>query len=69
MSTLTIKKSAGKISVELNRDHLENLMASLGILSEGALDSIKRAEEDYRGGRYRILRKPSELLELSRKRK
>ncbi|MDP3785249.1 MAG: hypothetical protein Q8R12_04260 [bacterium] len=69
MPTLTIKKSANKISVELDRDKLESLMASMGILSAKALENIGRAEEDYRRGRYRILRKPAELLKLSRGKK
>lgn len=68
MSTLTIKKSANKIYLEIDRDKLESLMASLGVLSAKVVEKIRRADEDYRRGRYRILRKPSELLKLSKKR-
>ena len=62
MTTLAIKKSEKKILVELNRDTLETLMAAMGVLSSPALESIRRAEEDYRKGNFRILKNPKGLL-------
>ena len=67
MSALAIKKSGNKISLEIDRDKLESLMASLGILSDKALEKVKRADEDYRKRRYEILRNPKDLLKLSKK--
>ena len=62
MTTLAIKKSEGKILVELNSDALETIMAAMGVLTNSALESVRRAEEDYRGGRYHVLKNPKELL-------
>ena len=67
MSALAIKKSGNKISLEIDRDKLESLMASLGILSDKALEKVKRADEDYRKSRYEILRNQKDLLKLSKK--
>jgi hypothetical protein len=62
--TMTINpktKRRKNISVELDADKLERLAASLGFFNPDFLDSIDRAEKDYKAGR---VKKISSLKEL-----
>lgn len=49
----TIKKVGTKLTLELNADRLERLAASFGFFNDAFLESVKRAERDYRTGRTR----------------
>ena len=50
-----------RILVEIDADRLERLAASLGLFNPEFLESLDRAEQDYRAGKYR---KVSSLKEL-----
>lgn len=62
MVPLIIEKTKEKIFIELDRDKLEILMGSLGILSDETINSITRAEKDYSEGRFYVLKKSTDLL-------
>lgn len=65
--TITIKTTSvgRKVIVELDADKLERLASHLGFYNPDFLQSIDRAEQDYKAGRVREV---SSLREL-RKRK
>jgi hypothetical protein len=62
MTILAITKTEDKIFIELDKNNLEILMGSLGILTKETVESIARVEKDYQNGRFYILKKPRDLL-------
>jgi len=56
--TLTVqpKIKERKITVTFDADKFERLAASFGLFNSEFLQSIDRAEADYRAGRYRAVR-------------
>lgn len=66
MNTLTITaspliKERGKILVELDFDKFERLVANFGFFSKPFLDSLDRAEDDYRNGRISKIKSLKDL--------
>lgn len=60
--TLT-KKKTSKLIIEIDRDRLERVAASLGLFRQGFLQSIKNAEDDIHQGK---MQKIKSLRDLSR---
>lgn len=61
---LTVKprqKGPRKILVEMDVDRFEKLAASLGLFSDGFLNSLERAEKDHRAGRLRKIKSLKDL--------
>ncbi len=58
MATITLLDSptAKKIRVEIDADKLERLAASLGFFNPDFVESLERAEKDYKAGRVRRVR-------------
>jgi hypothetical protein len=54
MNGITVTRkpgSAKKILVEMDARHLKRFAAAFGLFSDEFLESVKRAEQDYRAGR------------------
>ena len=67
---ITIKTEsnlARKIVVELDADKLEKLAAGFGFFNPDFLESIDRAEKDYKYGRVRKVKSLKELRQKSTK--
>lgn len=54
-------KRSRKIQVELDADQFERLAANFGLFNPEFLESIERAEKDYREGRARTVASLKEL--------
>jgi len=66
MATLDVKIQPGakrprKIRVEMDTEEFERLAASLGLFGPGFLESLDRAEHDYRKKRTRRISSLKEL--------
>lgn len=57
----SIPKHPKKILVEMDAGKFEKLAASLGLFSVDFLDSLVRAENDYKNKRYRKIRSLKDL--------
>lgn len=64
--TLTIKpktaKAAKKVVVEMDADKLERMAAFFGMLNPGFIESVERAERDFRAGRVKKMRSLQTLV-------
>lgn len=64
--TLTVKPKTSrgrkKFIVEMDADKLERMAAAFGLFNPEFLESVERAEEDYRHGRVRTIRSLRELM-------
>ena len=62
--TITIKPRVNhskKISVEMDADKFEKLVTSLGFFSDEFLQSLEKAENDYKAGRIKKIKSLKEL--------
>ena len=50
-----------KVTVEMDADKLERLVASFGFLNPNFVESLDRAEKDYEFGRYRKIKSLRDL--------
>ena len=53
ISVQVIPKHPKKILVEMDAEKFERLAASLGLFSRDFIDSLTRAENDYKNKRYK----------------
>lgn len=61
----SIPKHPKKILVEMDVDKFEKLAASLGLFSSDFIDSLIRAENDYKNKRYKKIRSLEDLRQSS----
>jgi len=62
--TITIKPEVNhpkKILVEMDIERLEKLIATLGLFNPEFLESLERAEKDYKAGRIKKIKSLKEL--------
>ncbi len=60
---LTVKQNSKsrRVTVEMDANKLERLVASFGFLSRDFVESLNRAEKDYASGRYRKVKSLQDL--------
>lgn len=63
MATITVldKPTSRKIRVEIDADKLERLAASLGFFNLDFIESLERAEQDYKTGRTKKVKSLKEI--------
>ncbi len=59
--TIKSDKRAKKITIEMDADKFEKLAAQFGFFNPVFLNSIRRAEEDYKSGRVRKIESLKDL--------
>lgn len=55
------KEKSRKFCVEMDADTLERMAANFGFFSKNFLDSVERAEKDYKAGRVREVKSLSSI--------
>mgnify|MGYP001567158062 FL=1 len=60
---LTIKQNlkGKKVTVQMDADKLERLVASFGFLNPDFVKSLNRAEKDFEAGKYRKIKSLKDL--------
>lgn len=59
--TITPRTQSQKIRIEVDADRFEKLAASFGFFNSDFIDSIDRAEKDYRVNRVRKIKSLKDL--------
>jgi len=59
--TIIPKTKQRKILIEMDADRFEKLAASLGFFSDEFLESLRKAEKDYKAGRIKKIKSLKEL--------
>ncbi|KPJ56273.1 hypothetical protein AMJ49_05290 [Parcubacteria bacterium DG_74_2] len=59
--TIRPQDKTKKILVELDAERFERLAANLGLFNSEFLESLERAEKDYRAGKFRKIKTLKEL--------